>query len=143
MNEARYRTLERVFGCPKDQANLLTLVAAAVLLEGMRDRWQRIMSGPVTPSQGEVLLGMGSVRELMLSITGPALRDTPYLGALITAAFVGRAAAPTVIRSIRGIRTGSQRFNSGFRHRYGYLVDLGHRRQRHYEETVRERGAVR
>jgi hypothetical protein len=143
MNEARYRTLERLFGCPKDQANLLTLVAAAVLLEAMRDRWQRIVSGPMVPSQGDVLLGMGSVRELMCSVTGPSLRDTPYLGALITVAFVGRAALPSVIRSIRGIRTGSQRFNTGFRSRYGYLVDVGHRRQRHYEAQVRERPVVR
>jgi len=142
INEARYRTLERLFGCPKDQANLLTLVAAAVLVGAMRDRSQRIMRGS-TPTQDDVLLGMASVRELICSVAGPSLRDMPYLGALITVAFAGRAALPTVIRSICGIRTGSQRLNTGFRRRYGYLLDVGHRRQRRYEALVRKRAVAR
>ena len=141
INEARYRSLDRLFGCSKDQANLLTLVVALGLAEAVQDGWLRVANRRMTPSRGDALLGMASVRELMLSVVGPSLRDKPYLGALITAAFVARATGPPVMRSIRAIRTGSQRLNEGFRRRYGYVIDPGHWRQQRYEARARGRAA--
>lgn len=139
MNEARYRALERLFGCPKDQANLLTLVVALALVEAMRERWQRFSRRPMVPSGGDTMLGMASVRELLVGVAGPRLRETPQLGTLLVVAFVGRTAGPTVIRLSRGMRSGLGHLNGGFRRRYGYLVDVGHRRQRRYEAATRRR----
>jgi hypothetical protein len=138
-NEVRYRTLARLFGCPRDQANLLTLVAMLAVAEAMRERWQRLATGPMMPSARDAMLGVASFREGLLGVAGPSLRDKPQLGTLLMIAFLGRAAGPTVIRWIRVMRTGSQRLNDEFRGRYGYVVDVGRRRQRHYEELVRRR----
>jgi hypothetical protein len=143
LNQARYRLLAQLFGTSKDQADLLTLVAALLLVEVMRKRWQRLMSGPIVPSSGDAMLGLASVRELLYRVAGPSLRDTPQLGTLLTVAFLGRAIGPTMVRSIRVIRGGSQRVNSSFRRRYGYLVDVGQQRREHFEELARRRREAR
>lgn len=142
INEARYRAMARLFGATREQTNLVTALAMLALAEAMRAKWQRLMSGPATPSIADDMLGAAIFRELLASAAGPTVRDTPQLGTLLTLAFVGRAMGPIVVRSIRGMRDRSQRFNTGFRHRYGYLVDVGHRRQRHYEELERRRSAA-
>lgn len=143
INEARYRTMARLFGCTRDQTNLITFVAALAVAEAARGQWKRLTSGPAMPSMSDDVLGVAMVRELLAGVAGPAVRDTPQLGTLLTLAFLGRAFGPLVVRSIRQAKAGSQRLNSGFRHRYGYLVDVGHRRQRHYQELERRRAAAR
>lgn len=142
INEARYRAMARLFGATREQTNLITAVAALALAEAMRGTLRRWMSGPMTPTMADDMLGVAMLRELLASAAGPTVRETPQLGTLLMLAFAGRALGPTVIRSIRGMRHQSQRLNSGFRHRYGYLVDVGHRRQKRYEAHERSRLAA-
>ena len=42
-NEARYRTLERFFGIPREQANLATLVAAPTLADAVRNTTRELL----------------------------------------------------------------------------------------------------
>lgn len=139
LNEARYRALASAFGCSRSQANLATLVGALALLEAMGHTWRRLMSLPVVPTLPEGMFASAALRQLVTAITGPTIGDSPQLGPLLVVAFVGTAAGPTVIRSLRGVKNASARLDHAFRHRYGYLVDPGHRRQRHYEAQGRRR----
>ena len=130
LNEARYRAMARLFGLPRDQANLATVILALVLAETVHERTQRMLSAPAPPAGADVLLGAASLRELLRSLAGPNSRDTPLLGTLLMLAVLGGPARRAAIRSAQGIRASSNRTYAGFRHRYGYLVDPGHLRQR-------------
>jgi hypothetical protein len=128
LNEARHRALEYV-GVPRDRANLVTFFALAIAADSVHDRSRRLFRRPPAPSAGEVLLGMASAREVARAIAGPAA-DTPLFGTLIALALVGRPTRRVVSGSVHAARSGLHDMHSGFRHRYGYLIDPGHWRAR-------------
>ncbi len=130
INHARNRTVARLFGASRDQANLVTLVAAMVLADTVHERIQKMLRGPSVPSLGDGLFAGGSLRELLWGVAGPPARDTPLSGTLLTLAVLGGTAGPAAFKSIRAISGSSRRIHHGFRHRYGYLVDPGHWRAR-------------
>lgn len=129
-NDARHQVIARVFGVPPEQQNLLTMVAILALAETAAERLRRMRQGPPLPSANGSLFATASVKELLVSIAGSPARDTPSAGTLLALAVVGGAAAPAALRSIRVVRGASRRMTSGFHHRYGYLVDPGHWRER-------------
>jgi hypothetical protein len=130
INHARHRTITRLVGVPRDQANLVTLVAVMALADAVHDKIQTVLGGPSVPSFGGGLLAGASLRELLWGVTGPPARDTPLSGTLLTIAIVGGSAGPTALKSLRAIRASSRQIHDGFRHRYGYLVDPGRWRAR-------------
>jgi hypothetical protein len=121
LNEARYRTLARLFGVSREQANLATLVFVAVLAEAARARAERLRGLP-GPSRSDIAVGGAAVRELGYMVAGATLRETPMFSTLVAIAVVWKLSGPVVTRSLHGVRTGSHRFWHGFHHRYGYLV---------------------
>jgi hypothetical protein len=130
VNRARHLAIQRVFGLSAAEDNLLTFVVAVMAANAVRDNARRlILDGPV-PSAADWLFGSGSLRELLCSVAGPAARDTPQLGTLLTIAVVAAGVRPVVAKSLHGIRSSSHRMTVGFHHRYGYLIDPGHRRER-------------
>jgi hypothetical protein len=130
INHARHRTIARLFGVPRDQANLLTLVAVMTLAGAVNDRIQTMLRGPSVPSLGDGLLAGASLRELLRGVAGPSAGDAPLLGTLLTIGVLGGIAVPAAAKSLRATRASSQRLHVAFRHRYGYLVDPGHWRAR-------------
>lgn len=141
LNEARYRGMASLFGCSRDQANLATLVAALALAEATRVRIRRWMTGPPLPSAGDALIWTGSVRAGLSAAAGTSVQESPQLGTLLLLAVIAGGAAPAVIRSLNGLRGFGHELNRHFRHRYGYLVDPGHRRREHYEAHARKASA--
>lgn len=137
INEGRYWALGRVFGCTRQQTNLVTLVGTLMVAQGLSDRWRRLMSGPKAPPLEDDLFAFSALRELVSGAAGPSVRDTPGLPNLLLFAVLAGSATPTVLRSLRAVKRASHRVDTGFRHRYGYLVDVGHRRARHYEMQER------
>jgi hypothetical protein len=137
INEARYRALASVFGASREQANMATFVAALVLAHEIHERSRRI-AAPLAPTLPDEMLGTAVVRELLGITAGPAVRDSPQLSNLLLAAIVATAGAPLVVKTLRGMRKAGHGLDSGFRQRYGYLVDVGHRRARHYEAQARK-----
>jgi hypothetical protein len=120
LNEARYRTLESVFGLSRDQANLATLVLLSSLAGSAGQRVHRMMSQPPpVPTRGDTVLGVSLMRELVQSIAGPASRDTSTFGTLVAVAAMGGVALPIVRRSIRAAESGLHEVSVAFRHRYG------------------------
>jgi len=120
-NEARYRTLERVFGIQRTDANLLTAVMALMAANSV---YEKVASAkpPRPPSIPDIAIGVGALRETIYGVAGPASRDTPLGGTLIALAVLGGLVRPPVIRSIRQARTSSRRVYHGFRGRYGHLI---------------------
>ena len=65
VNEARYRTFERLLGLPRDQANLATAIALLAALEAIRERTARMRDVP-GPSFGELAFGTAAFKEVIL-----------------------------------------------------------------------------
>jgi hypothetical protein len=132
-NEARYRALERVLGIRRDQANVVTLVAAVVALETsqqMAERSRSAVKSRRQHSRSAALLSMATVREAMRGIAGPTAADEPLFGSLVMFAVLAKPTRRVALNVAHRVGTSTHRAGAGFRHRYGYLVDPGHRRER-------------
>jgi hypothetical protein len=55
VNEARCAAVQGVFGVRRDQVNLMTLIAALTLAEGVRQQAQRLHG----PTRGDMILANG------------------------------------------------------------------------------------
>lgn len=122
LNEARYRTIQRLFGVSRDQVNLTTAIAALVLAGAVHDRAEQMLNAPGAPSATDAALGAGVLRELIYGAAGPWSRDTPLFGTLVTIAVLGGLAKPAVGVSVRNIRASSRRMKLLFGGRYGHLL---------------------
>jgi hypothetical protein len=129
-NEARHRTLARMFGIRRDQANVATLIGGLVALEVAHSASRRLLRPGPAPTAADGVLSGAALRELLCSVAGPGARDTPLLATLLTIAVAGGAARRVAIKSGHTIRSSTQRADLQFHKRYGYLIDPGHWRQR-------------
>ncbi|HZE15188.1 MAG TPA: hypothetical protein VE197_05425, partial [Mycobacterium sp.] len=118
----------RAFGVSPEQANMVTAIALLLIADAAREAVSRLRSSG-GPTRSDALLAGASMRAVVGMVAGPAVDEMPGLGTLITVALLGHATRVTAARSLRALRTGSHRVTVGFRHRYGYLVDPGHRRE--------------
>jgi len=130
LNEARYRAIERLFGLPRDQANLATLIALLVLAQAVHEKAAPVLRAPPAPSAADAALGAAALRELFYDVAGPSSRETPLFATLVTIAVLGGLARPVVRASVHAIRGSSHASVARFRHRYGYVVDPGQWRAR-------------
>ena len=121
-NEARYRTVERLLGVPRDQANFVTVIGLLVLADAVHEHAARALSAPGGPAPADAVLGSLTLRELLYGLGGPSSRDTPLFGTLITIGVIGGLIRPAVGKSIHGIRSSSQRMQVAFHQRYGHLI---------------------
>jgi hypothetical protein len=143
VDAARHSVLRRMFGVPKEQERLLTLVLLLMAADGAGRNLRRMLAVPAPPSAGDSLLGGAFVSGLIGSMAGTTAQETPTSALLIALALVAGTTGPAVAKSPRGIRSSGHRASVGFHHRYGYLVDPGHWRQRRAERTeARARAAT-
>jgi hypothetical protein len=141
LNEARYRTLERVLGVSREQANAITLIALLVLAEGARGHVERL-SAVEPPDWPDALLGATALREAVYGVGGATAEQTRMFGVLIAIAVVGRLSGPAIRRAIRGARTESQQFRANFGHRYGHLIQRPARPARFRRRPPDDRGRL-
>jgi hypothetical protein len=121
-DEARRRTMQRVFGIPRgDKSGLATLIALVALGETLRRRTEGI-SAPSTPTVPGVVVGVSLVRELAYDIAGPWSRESPYFGTLLALALIGGTARMAVRGSAHQVRALSHKGIAEFEHRYGHLI---------------------
>ena len=126
LNEARCRTVERMFGVRRDQVNLTTVIALLLVAEQVHRRAERLKP-PRRASLADLAIGGGAIRESIYGVAGPASRDTPLAGTLIVLAVLGGLVRPPVVRSFHGMKASSRRMHTMFLGRYGHLV--GHSRR--------------
>jgi hypothetical protein len=123
-NEARYRTLERVFGIKRADANLLMAVMALMVANTVYEKAAAVGS-PKPPPIRDLAIAFGVLRESIYGVAGPAASDTPLAGTLIALAVLVGLTREPVIRSLHGVRSSSRRVYRGFRGRYGHLIPRG------------------
>ena len=78
LNEARGRVVQRMFGVPKDNSALVTVVALAVLTEAIHENVRKAAKSPAAPSQGDSLLGFAIVNEVVRGIAGAGSGDSQF-----------------------------------------------------------------
>ena len=127
LNEARYRAVERLFGVPRDQSFLVTVIALGTLAGAIHDRAARALSGPSVPSLGGTLLGAGVLKESVHGIAGSWSKDTPLFNTLLAIALLGTLARPVLRVSFRDVKASSHAVRVAFDHRYGHLIRRGGR----------------
>jgi hypothetical protein len=126
-NEARYRTIERVLGVPREQANLASLIVLLVAAEAAQIRAERVMRSPSTPHFADFALGAAGLREVIYGIAGTDSRETPLFGTLALIAVLGGLATPIAEASASAIKTAYRDVRQVFGQRYGHLVRRGRR----------------
>jgi hypothetical protein len=125
LNDARYRAIQRLFAIERKDVNLVSLIALLLMVERAQTTSRKLRSSR-GPTMAEDFMGFGIIREALCRVAGPDARDTPLLSSLLAIAVIGGAAHS----GLRGIRGSGHQADVAFHHRYGYLIDPGHWRQR-------------
>ncbi len=136
VNGGRHAVMQRLFALSAEQEKLLTAVLVLMLADGLSTRIRRMLLGPPVPSLGDSFLGATTLSDLVSSVGGPVAQATPMSAPLLTLAVLGGAAGPVAVRSVRAMRSGGHDVSVHFHHRYGYLVDPGHWRQRRAQRRM-------
>jgi hypothetical protein len=140
MGRGRRVAIQRLFGTPAHQDNLVTLVALSLLVHAVHEKAHRIFAASANRSAADWMLGAASAREALYGVSGPGLRGTPWLGALLLLAVTGKTAPRALSAYVRNVRTSSRHMTVSFSRRYGHLVNPAHRRSRRtspYESAAR------
>ena len=94
-NHLRYLTLEKTLGVTRQQANVVTVVAALTAGELLHEAAKAIPH-PRLPGAENVALGMLGLGNAVHGVAGPASRQIPHFNALLGVALVGGLAAPGI-----------------------------------------------
>jgi hypothetical protein len=137
LHNAHRRVTMRVLGVSEADADLAGLIAVAVAAHAIGKRTRRMLRAPGQPSATDFMFGGAGVREVMRAIIGSPADQTPYFGALLMLALLAGPSRRAVAESMRSFEGGMHRMNSGFHHRYGYLVDPLHMRLRRAQRKLR------
>ena len=146
VDDARRRTMERLFGIPRDQDSVLeTMIALAMLGGALRSQADRGRAAyrrvrRLNNSQ-RAMIGFGALREVGYGIAGPSARQTPAFASLIALALLGAGTRVVVRKSVHGVKGASHEAYTDFHHRYGHLIRRN-RRRAGAEPGLRERGAL-
>jgi hypothetical protein len=120
-NEARFRSLDRLFGISRQDSALVTLVALGTLGAAGGRAWTKFMRGPPLPELGDTLMAVGGVQSLFSGVAGELARDSPSLPALIAFSVVATSVRPVLGRSWRTAHAATHAARMGFDHRYGHI----------------------
>jgi hypothetical protein len=96
LNDARSRVLQRVFGTPKEQQFLLTLILVGMTGRAVAARAAWIRRMVPHPTGSDVLIGNSLLDEAAHMIAGDSTRDTPLVGSLVAFALLAAFARPGV-----------------------------------------------
>lgn len=120
LNEARHRTLGRVFGSSREESNLVTWVLLGMVLVSTHAKVQTLKEPPSREALTNLGLATAVAGELLGELAGPAANDTPLFGELMLLAALGTLARPAVraVRDWHPVHRGMVHFH----HRYGHLL---------------------
>lgn len=117
-NRLRQVALHRLFGVSGEQANLLTFVLALGLADGAFETSRRLIRAPLRTSGTDGVIGGFLVREAALGVAGPAARQMPFAGALVTAGVLGGLVLPDLRGTTHRMRLAERRIREARLMRY-------------------------
>ena len=109
LNQVRYLALNRIFGVPREQANLLTFVIALGAADAAYQTGRRIVRAPFPFSGTDATLVGLVAREAAYGVAGPAARAVPFAGGLLTFALLAGVALPGARRALHRLRDAEHR----------------------------------
>jgi hypothetical protein len=121
-NEARFRSLERLFGISREDSALVTLVALGTLGAAGGRAWAKFMKGPPLPEFGDTMMVVGGAQGLFSGVAGELARDKPDLLVLVAFSVVATSIRPLLGRSWHTAHAATHAARMGFDHRYGHIV---------------------
>jgi hypothetical protein len=104
LNEVRHRIVARVFGVSREDSNVVTIIAVGSLAEGLHGSAARVRAVPARLSVAEAAIGAAALKETAHSVAGDWSRTTPFFGALVAFAVLGRSFGPVLRGSFRGVQ---------------------------------------
>jgi hypothetical protein len=114
VNEARYRTFERLLGLPRDQANLATAIVLLATIEAIREKTAGLRAVP-GPSFGELAFGTAAFKEVILGPPKPGAPEVPLFSGLVAIA-AGGTLIVAIGKSANGLRLASRAFVGRYGH---------------------------
>jgi hypothetical protein len=136
LNQGRYPVLSRMFGVPREQANLLTFVLLLTAANATYDTLRRIIRHPWPLSGTDTGITTFLVREAGFGIAGPKAREVQFFGTLIAVAGIGGLTLPGIRRALHGVHVAEQRVGQQRRRIYGAAQRAGDQAQ---QSSVRPR----
>jgi hypothetical protein len=119
-NYVRHRSLHRLFGVDREQANLLTFVLVVSAGAPIAAAVAKVVLAPLAVVTGvNVGIGAFALGQVTRGIAGPGVREVPDAAALLTLAAVGGLALPQVRRAARGVRAAEHRVRVHRENMYG------------------------
>jgi len=128
LNDARSRTIGRIFGISGENSGLVTIIALGLLAESARAGVARALSAPGDTDLADAVIGVSVVRESARALVGAVSADSPMFVTLVAVAMVGHVARPAVAGAIHRVKTSSHRARADFGHRYGHIIRPSHLR---------------
>ena len=125
LNQARYRTLERVLGLGREEANLATLVIVVAVAEASRNRasrWRRLIR---PPGVSDMALGAAAMRESIYGVAGKSSDQMPLAATLVTIAVAAHLASPVIRRTATAIRASTRGLHRALDRQYGRVRGAG------------------
>lgn len=122
LDEARCAVVARLFGIPKDQSVLVSIIAVGALAQAAHDKAARVLRVEAGPTFPDLMIGTSVLRESAHWMAGDLYRDTPIFGTLVAIAFLGTSLRPVLRGALRGVKAASHEARAGFDHRYGHLL---------------------
>ncbi|HTX31097.1 MAG TPA: hypothetical protein VMD09_06915 [Solirubrobacteraceae bacterium] len=139
LNVGRHRALRRVYGSAADHDNALTVFSLLLLPGFLGGVVRRLFKVPKLSNSDLFLLAI-TLRELLAGAAGPVAQESPGASTLLTLSLAARTPTFGLLEAERGVATSSHWLLGGFRHRYGYLVDPGHRRANRAQRRAQAAG---
>jgi hypothetical protein len=109
LGEGRNRLTGRLFGVPRRDSSLLAMIGLVALADVFARRTRRLRRRPRRPTLFETLLGAAGVKEAAHRLVGPASRDVPDFGTVISLVVVVAVVRPILGPPIRSARAASRR----------------------------------
>jgi hypothetical protein len=118
IDEARVRSLARLFGVGRQKSWLASAVAIGALAEALHEGAAHVFRLHGSPA-ADTMIGATVAKETIRGIAGARAKDTRFLATLVVFAVVAKSAGPAMEASVRGLETQAHRLRVAFGRRYG------------------------
>ena len=112
LDEARNRVIARVFGVPKENSLLVTIIGLGALAEALRGSAGKLQV-KADWKLDDAVIATAVTHEALHAISGNRYRNVRFFGALVALAVLDKSFRPAVSRSFRAVSASERRVRRG------------------------------